>query len=153
MEFRGGAWLFVQYLHQQYGGAALLRALTAANEDGVANVTARTGQAWSTLLADFALACFADGHPALQNSALSPRHTFAGFNLKQAANRTNAASAVATMIVPPEFRRTGTLEAASHAYYETAPTSADPLRLTLSTAPGSVIDADSHTQLLLLRIR
>ena len=153
VEFRGGAWLFVHYLQQHYGGDALLRALTASSDDGVANVTARTGQAWSTLLADFALACFAHGHPAFDNSALSARHTFGAFDLKQAANRTAAASAVVTNLVPPEFRRTGTLEAASHVYYETTPTSAEPLRLNLSTAPGSVIDADAHTQLVLLRIR
>ncbi len=86
LELRGGAWLMVKYLAGHYGGNTLLRTLTNSATSSVSNVTAATGQAWSTLLSDWAVALWADNVPGfLPSGPLSPRHVFPNLNLRVAA--------------------------------------------------------------------
>src|SRR5690606_42025356 len=46
-----------------FGGADVLRTLTQTTLSGVNNVTAVTGRSWSSLLADWSVALWADGAP------------------------------------------------------------------------------------------
>lgn len=56
---RGGGWLFVRWLADQYGDF-IFRDLTQAPENGVDNVEARTSEDFFRLFADFAVATWAD---------------------------------------------------------------------------------------------
>lgn len=56
---RGGWWLFIRWLADQYGDF-IFRDLTQARENGLANVEARTGEDFFRLFADFAVATWAD---------------------------------------------------------------------------------------------
>jgi hypothetical protein len=56
---RGGGWLFLRWLADQYGDF-ILRDLTQAVENGVDNVEARTGEEFFRLFADYAVATWAD---------------------------------------------------------------------------------------------
>ena len=86
LEIRGGAWLMVKYLAGQYGGNTLLRTLARSTTSSVQNVTAATGQTWSTLLADWGVALWADDAPELAGVQLNARHTFNNINLRTALN-------------------------------------------------------------------
>lgn len=83
LELRGGAWLFVKYIAGHFGGHDLLGRLTRSARTGAANVAAETGQAWSQLFSDFAIALWADGAPELQGVAVDPRLTFIDFDLRR----------------------------------------------------------------------
>jgi len=63
---RGGWWLFLRWLADQYGDF-IFRDLTQAPENGVRNVEAQTGETFFRLFADFAVATWADdlGIPGL----------------------------------------------------------------------------------------
>jgi hypothetical protein len=84
VELRGAGWLFLRYLRGQYGGNTLLANLTQTTLSSTANVVARTGQSWSGLLSDFALALFADEAPELTGVTLDVRYTFSDFNPRTA---------------------------------------------------------------------
>ena len=81
----GSAWMFVRWLVDQYGGSTentLLRALVQeANLSGVNNVTAKTGQAFAALLADWTLTLVADDYPGFTPAA-GAKYTFPSWNTR-----------------------------------------------------------------------
>jgi hypothetical protein len=56
---RGGWWLFLRWVAEQYGDF-LFRGLTQANANGVANVEGQTGEDFFRLFADYSVAIWAD---------------------------------------------------------------------------------------------
>ena len=81
----GSAWMFARWLVDQYGGGTentLLRALVQeANLSGVNNVTAKTGQSFATLLADWTLTLVADDYPGFTPAA-GAKYTFPSWNMR-----------------------------------------------------------------------
>ena len=81
----GSAWMFARWLVDQYGGgteSTLLRSLTQeASLTGVANVTAKTGQSFATLLADWTMTLVADDYPSFTPSA-GAKYTFPSWNTR-----------------------------------------------------------------------
>ncbi|NIR45082.1 MAG: hypothetical protein GWN99_11900 [Gemmatimonadetes bacterium] len=76
---RGGWWLFLRWIAEQYGDF-ILRDLTQEAERGVANVEARTGESFFRLFADFAVAAWADD---LAIAGLQARYTVPKWNLRE----------------------------------------------------------------------
>jgi len=77
--------MFVRWLVDQYGGSTentLLRSLVQeANLSGVNNVTAKTGQPFATLLADWTLTLVADDYPGFTPAA-GAKYTFPSWNTR-----------------------------------------------------------------------
>jgi hypothetical protein len=65
--FYASSWWLLRYAIDQTGGtdAAFLRPLVASQSTGVANLVARAGRAWPTLLAEWTLASAVDDLPGL----------------------------------------------------------------------------------------
>lgn len=81
----GSAWMFVRWLIDQYGGATesvMLKGLVQEPHlSGVANVSARTGQTFGALLADWSLAVVADDYPGLA-PPVGAKYTFPSWNMR-----------------------------------------------------------------------
>ena len=82
LELRGGAWLFVEYLYQQYGREELLDRLTASSALGADNVEEQTGRDWEDVFAEFAVALWASGAPELGINTVDQRLTFGTYPLR-----------------------------------------------------------------------
>ena len=74
---RGGWWMFLRWIADQYGDF-ILRDLTQEPERGVQNVELRTGESFFRLFADFAVAAWADdlGIPGLPERHQIPKWEF-----------------------------------------------------------------------------
>ncbi|MGQ0764244.1 MAG: Ig-like domain-containing protein [Gemmatimonadota bacterium] len=62
----GGSWSFARWLTDMFDGGNegnFLRTLVQQSDRGVANVVARSGQSWSTLVGLFSMASLADNYP------------------------------------------------------------------------------------------
>jgi uncharacterized protein YjdB len=81
----GSAWMFARWLVDQYGGATESTLLQALVQEptlaGVANVTAKTGFSWSTLLADWTMMLVADDYPGY-TPPVGAKYTFPSWNMR-----------------------------------------------------------------------
>lgn len=153
LEMRGGAWLLVQYAMGLYGGDALLGRLTKSTRFGTDNIATETGRAWRTLLAEFALALWADEAPDLAGVTVDPRLTFVGFDLRSGLGGFPLRP---TTVNFQDFLTQGELPSASQEYFIVqAPTggSGQPFHLTFSGPLGGPFLATSAPQVAILRIR
>jgi hypothetical protein len=156
LELRGGAWLFVRYLTEHYGGDALLGRLTRSQRSSVANVTTETGQTWERLLGDFAVALWADDAPELRNNtALDPRFTFPDLDLRLIADRFSGGFPLQPPELPiADFSLSQVLPSSAQEYFFlVVPASPPPFDLSFTGVRGGPFPPDASTQLLLLRIR
>lgn len=153
LELRGGAWLFVKYLAGQYGNA-LLADLTRSTSTGVANVTARTGKAWRSLLSDWSVALWADDAPDLAGVTLRPELTFPDVNLRQRiAPSGNYPLGVSTYNGFQDFVQTEILVASSQSYVLLrGGTMPQPLNLTFAGKHGGPFATGAAPQLTILRV-
>ncbi|HEY0306452.1 MAG TPA: IPT/TIG domain-containing protein [Longimicrobiales bacterium] len=153
LELRGGSWLFVKYLAGQFG-ATVLRNLTQANQSSVTNVTQQTGRAWSVLMANWAVALYADDAPELAGATVRPEYTYPNMNLRsfmQAA--TYPLRPLAEQFADFTFRVT--LPAASQEYIRVQATvpSPSPLSLNLAGTFGGSFPANAAPQLSIVRLQ
>jgi hypothetical protein len=88
LEERGGAWLFLRWLADQYG-EGILRRLVQTSLHGTANVADRTGEPFPRLAGDFSLAVYADSLPGLPRNAVPARWRFQSRNLRVLFQRLN----------------------------------------------------------------
>jgi uncharacterized protein YjdB len=81
----GSAWMFARWLVDQYGGATESTMLQAIVQEssltGVANVTTKTGVAWSALLADWTMMLVADDYPGYM-PPVGAKYTFPSWNMR-----------------------------------------------------------------------
>jgi hypothetical protein len=155
IEQRGAAWLFLKYLRGHFGENDLLHRLTNSTRSGVSNITAETNREWSSLLADFGIALWADDAPELRGP-LDPRHTFPNFDLRDAMEGVGGLPLRPQTLQWQDFNVSGSLPTASQAYYTlTAPnnTSAPPINFVFSSAQGAAFALNDRTQLSILRVR
>lgn len=154
LELRGGAWLFVKYMQGRFG-TPILQKLSRTTSTGVANVTTQTGTSWSSLLADWAVALWADDAPELAGVTVNSVHTFPGVNL-----RTRLANGDGSYPIKPvvynfaDFVHRETLQASSESYVivngAAAPNS---MSLSFSGQRGGPFAVNAIPQISVLRIR
>jgi hypothetical protein len=89
--WRGGAWLLVRYMADQYG-FGVLRKLENGPADGATAITAATGQAFPALFANFGLALYADSLPGLARNTAPAGNRFTSRNVKALWSRLYATS-------------------------------------------------------------
>jgi hypothetical protein len=159
LEQRGGEWLFLRYLTDQFG-AGLTRLLVQTSLTGVANIEAATGQTFGALLGRQALAVYLTDLPGFTAPAvLSYRHwgfraAFASLHAQDAfdfplAYPLRPDSAASTAIL-----QTGTLRSGSGAYLVvTQPGGGAAFQLALRDAAGHVLPVSAGAQVAVARIR
>ncbi len=156
IELRGAGWLFLRYLRGLHGENALLRALTSGPESGSRNITTRTGKTWSSLLADFAVAIYADDAPTLTGVPLEPRHTFVNANLRSLLGPPAAFPLAVRTLGFGDFLATGDLPSSAWQYnYVQVPAAGTTtsLNLVFSGPRGGPFSAAAVPQLTILRVR
>ena len=153
LELRGAAWLFVKYLEGQYG-TPILKALTAASESSVTNVEKQTGKSWSALLANWAIALYADDAPALAGVTVSRELTFPNVNLRAVLGGSNFPLRPVTESFV-DFVLAETLPASSQLYVIVQASAANPSPFSLNLAGqyGGGFPVSGVPQLSILRIQ
>jgi hypothetical protein len=156
LEQRGGAWLFLRYLMEHYGGTALLGNLTANTALGAANVTANTGRSWAELLSEFGVAVWADGAPELAGVTLEPKYTFGTLDLRARIGALSGGFPLnPASVTAQDFLRSATLGSAASDYLIVQPsaTAGQQMHMAFSGLRGGPFTPASQPQLTLLRIR
>jgi hypothetical protein len=88
IEERGGAWLFLRWLADQYGEGILGR-LVRTHLRGAANVVDKTRAPFAQTMGDFAIAVYADSIPGLPRTSVPAKWRFHSRNLRVLFNRLN----------------------------------------------------------------
>jgi hypothetical protein len=88
IEERGGAWLFVRWLADQYG-EDMLRRLVQTPLRGAANVADKTAVPFSETIGDFAIALYADSIPGLPRESVPQKWRFRSRNWRELFQRLN----------------------------------------------------------------
>jgi hypothetical protein len=86
IEERGGMWMFLRWLADQYGDD-ILRRLVQTSLRGKANIEDKTGDTFSALAGDFAIAAFADSLPGVPRAAVPSRWQFQSRNWRSMFDR------------------------------------------------------------------
>jgi hypothetical protein len=89
IEERGAAWLFLRWLVDQKGNAAL-KSLVQTTSTGTVNVEAAANESFPALFADFLVATLLDDFPGATAGQISPRHQFTSRNLRAIYARLNS---------------------------------------------------------------
>jgi hypothetical protein len=154
VEMRGGVWLLLKHVRAHHGGEDLLRRLTASTRSGMANLTQETGQPWSRLATDFAVALWADGAPELA-APLDARYRFVDFNLRAAlATISGGYTLRPTLLDWRDFAVAGSLASGSGAYFlMSVPSSATQLNFVLAGNRGAPFTTETGAALSILRVR
>jgi hypothetical protein len=157
LELRGGAWLFLRHLRAHYGGNVLLGKLTRTALSSTQNVTAQTGESWSRLLSDFAVALY---HSSLAPPAVQPaepRHTFGSLPVR--AGILSESGAFPLVVGPLAFNDGSASDAlrpaATSILQLTTPATSTypPVNLVFSGALGGPFIQGSGPQLTIFRVR
>jgi hypothetical protein len=87
---RGAAWSLLRYTADQYSGGNLpffTRAMATGPQSSVANLTARAGVPFDSLMAGWMVALYADDFPV---AGLSAKYTYTSYNIRSYVGGTNA---------------------------------------------------------------
>lgn len=155
LEMRGAAWLFVKYLVGQQG-SGILRSITQSTESSVTNVVRQTGKSWSTLLANWAVALYADNAPELMGATVRPEYTFPNINLRAALADLTTYPLRPTAQTYADFVVRETIPASSQFYLTVQANGAgtsQPFSFNLSGQFGASLPANAALQLSILRIQ
>ena len=156
LELRGGAWLLLRYLRAHYGGNQLLARLTQTRLSSTANVAQQTGQSWSRLLGDFAVALYAEGASELGGVALAPRYTFGDLSVRQSMLLEGVGYPLEVTSLLVDQALSGQLpSSASRIFVLNTPASTTypPINLVLGGTRGGAFISAGTPQLMLLRTR
>jgi hypothetical protein len=154
VEMRGAAWLFLKYLRGHHGGNDLLLRLTTSQRYGAANIAHEAGRPWPDLTADFGVALWADGAPALTGPVL-PRYTFVDFDLRTFISGSNSYPLRTTTLAWGDFAVSGAAGTGGHAYFTVANSTAapPPLNVVLSSIRGAPFSTASAAAVSIVRVR
>jgi hypothetical protein len=157
LEERGANWLFVRWLADNFAGTTVLgteltRALVATNQVGSANVVARTGVDFSTLVSEWQLTNYVDDLPGF--SPGSSRLHYTSWNFRAAAEPNGGFPLVPDSTDGIAYGRSGTLRAGSgrHVLVIQAPGGAA-VDLRITGSNGSALPASIAPRIALVRIR
>jgi hypothetical protein len=158
LEERGANWLFVRWLADHFAtdsilGTSFTNAVVATNQVGSANVAARTGVDFSTLVGEWQLANYLDDLPGF--AAPSDRLRYKSWNFRQVA-----ASMGQTYPLQPDstdgvsYEHTGTLRAGSGKHILVVqPPGAGPVDLLVEGDAGIALPTVIQPRIALVRIR
>ena len=164
---RGAYWLFVRFLVDQFAGGttqaaanAFTRSLDATNQLGVANVVARTGTPFSTLVERWTLANYVSDLPSfptppeLQYVKWQFRTAFPAFNSKCSSKIPGTFPLVPPSVTGSSAQLAGMLRAGSGSFYlmQQAP-SAPSFTLLFSNSVGAPLRTTIVPQLAILRLQ
>ena len=153
LEMRGAAWLFVKYLVGQHG-VAVLRSITQSSESSVTNVVKQTGKPWSTLMANWGVALYADNAPELVGVTVRPEYTFPNINLRAVLTELSSYPLRPAVQTYSDFVLTESLPASSQTYVTVqANSNTSPFSLNLSGQFGGSLPTSAAPQLSILRIQ
>ena len=153
LEMRGAAWLFVKYLVGQHG-TQILRSLTQSNQSSVTNVVQQTGRSWSSLMANFAVALYADDAPELVGATVRPEYTFPNINLRSSIIDAGGYPLRPSVQAFSDFVISEPLPASSQFYLRlNAGTNPQPFSLNLAGQLGGPFPTSSAPQLSILRLQ
>lgn len=152
LELRGASWLFVKYLVGQHS-STILRQLVQTTESSVSNVVRQTGKSWSTLLANWAVALYADDAPELAGVTVRPEYTFPNMNLRTTLGASYTLRPSTQSFA--DFVVTERLPASSQFYVtvQAANSSAPAFSLNLAGQLGAGFASNAVPQLSILRIQ
>ena len=157
LQERGANWLFVRWLADHFAadtilGTQITRALVATNQTGSANVTARTGVDFSTLVSEWQLTNYLDDLPGF--SALGARLRYKSWNFRAAAEGNGGFPLVPERTDGTAFGHNGTLRAGSgyHVLVTQLPGAAG-VDLRLTGSAGSALPNSIVPRIALVRIR
>ncbi len=100
--WRGGDWLLVRYLTDQYG-ANILKLLEEGPADGLTSIVNASGQAFPALFSNFGLAIYTDSFPGMPRTTAPTVNRFLSRNLRQLWARlyaTQGPSSTAPLAMP-----------------------------------------------------
>lgn len=164
---RGAYWLFVRFLVDQFAGGttqaaanAFTRSLDATNQLGVANVVARTGTPFPTLVEQWTLANYVSDLPSfptppeLQYVKWQFRTAFPTFNSKCSNRIPGTFPLVPPSVTGSSAQLAGMLRAGSGSFYlmQQAP-SAPSFTLLFSNSAGAALRTTIVPQLAILRLQ
>lgn len=164
---RGAAWLFVRYIVDRHSGGSTLgqwntftRSMVETNATGAANVAARAGLPFETVVARWALANWVSdltGFTApteLKYDSWAFRTTYASLNAQDANNFPKAYPLTPTVSAGRDVAMNGTLRAGSGSYHRATqgPTVAG-FTLSFTTSDGGVISSSLVPRLNVIRIQ
>jgi hypothetical protein len=157
LQERGANWLFVRWLADHFAadtilGTEITRALVATNQTGSANVTARTGVDFSTLVSEWQLTNYLDDLPGF--SAPGSRLRYKSWNFRSAAEENGGFPLVPERTDGTAYGHSGTLRAGSghHVLVAQSPGAAG-VDLRLTGSAGSALPNSIAPRIALVRIR
>lgn len=151
---RGAAWALVRYTADQYSGGdvrGFTRRLVAGPETGIANLTARAGATYETILTGQLVANYADDLPI---SGLAARFGYPSWFMRNAV--AGASGGTYPLLVTPVSASgttsTGKMRSGAAAYFRWNPTSSAPaLAVRLLDGTGSAAATWTGARLVVLR--
>lgn len=154
LELRGGAMLFVKYLHGRFG-TPILQRLARTTLTGVANATGQAGLPWSTLLADWAIALWADDAPELAGATVNSIYTFPGTNMRtRFANSDGSYPIKPTVYNFADFVHKESLQASSESYViVNGPATPNFMSMGFSGKNGGAFTTSAVPQISVMRIK
>lgn len=148
---RGAAWALLRYTADHYSGndvPAFTRALVDGPETSVANLTARAGVPFDSLMVGWMVANYADG---LGVAGLSPKYTYKSWNFRSASSGINGGVfPLRVTDINPGFTATVSLLSATGVYYRRASTGS-PGTFGMTAPGGSPLTA-AGARLYVLRV-
>jgi IPT/TIG domain len=165
LEERGGAWLFLRWLVDQYGDASqndydITRRLAETPLRGAANVEAATGDSIGQLLPQWFLANYVSDLPGftppgrLSYTSWSFRKTYASLNQQSPNNFSRPFPLVPQTASGGMFDVSGVLRSGSGAYVLAVQTPAQPgFGLRFTDGGGGALPDSLHARLNVIRIR
>jgi len=161
MSWRGGDWLLVRWLGDQYGNAIYKR-LDQNTVTGVPNIEAVVGQPFAGLFANFGLALYTDSLPGLPRSTAPAANRFVSRNLRQLWNRLYATSGGAPGIPLAEpvqlfsitaDTTTAVMDPGTMSFFRLdTPASASTVSIQFASPGGGQLPATAHAQLAVFRL-
>jgi hypothetical protein len=157
LEERGANWLFVRWLVDHFAGDSirgtdLTRALVGSSQLGSANVSARSGVDFSTLVGEWQLSNYLDDLPGF--SAPTSRLRYKSWNFREAAVPNGGFPLVPDSTDGAAYEHRGTLRAGSGRHVRVVQEPGDPVvDLRLTTPAGGPLPRTIVPRIALVRIR
>jgi len=157
IEERGAAWLFLRWLADHYG-EDILRRLVQTSLHGTANVADKSGQPFSRLFGDFAIATYADSFPGQPRDIVPLKWHFVSRNLRAMFQRLNTVASFPPFPIDPlEVPYGGSVhgllvEGGFVMLSVTTPADAPSTVLRFAPTAGGSWSASQHPQVSILRL-
>lgn len=161
MSWRGGDWLLVRWLGDQFGNGVYKR-LDQNTLVGVPNIEAVVGQPFAGLFANFGLALYTDSLPGLPRTTAPAANRFVSRNLRQLWNRLYTTSAGASDIPLAEpvqlfpitsDTTTAIMDPGTMSFFRLdTPASATTVSIQFASPGGGQLPTVAHPQLVVFRL-